>query len=127
MDSETSISTGNAPIPGIPHNPVISLSGGPTPENCDGDYWYGLITTDEATQVVDLTPRYLEARRARGGGPKFVRVSGPCLRQVKPCQVDPEKTFRRGFGPPRPNAVAVSTAAGAVGQIAKIKICRTNG
>lgn len=39
-----------------------------------------LLTTAEAASYINYTPRFLEARRIRGGGPKFVRISGRAVR-----------------------------------------------
>ena len=39
-----------------------------------------LLTQAEAAERLGLTPRFLEARRHRGGGPAFVRISAPCIR-----------------------------------------------
>ncbi len=39
-----------------------------------------LLTQAEAAERLGLTPRFLEARRHRGGGPPFVRVSARCVR-----------------------------------------------
>lgn len=66
--------------PAIPTNPAITEMAGPSPENCDGDFWYALIPDTEAAPFLDLKPRGLEAMRSRGGGPKFVRVSSRCVR-----------------------------------------------
>lgn len=40
----------------------------------------GLLTTTQAAKLVNQKPRFLEARRIRGGGPKFVRVSARSIR-----------------------------------------------
>lgn len=39
-----------------------------------------LLTSAQAAEVLNLTPRFLEMRRFRGGGPRFVRVSSRCVR-----------------------------------------------
>lgn len=39
-----------------------------------------LLTQREAAGLLGLTERFLEARRARGGGPPHVRVSRRCIR-----------------------------------------------
>ncbi len=41
---------------------------------------HGLLTTAQAAAFIGYTPRMLEARRVRGGGPKFVRISGRAVR-----------------------------------------------
>ena len=35
-----------------------------------------LLSTDEAAEFIDMTVRFLEVRRHRGGGPPFIRISG---------------------------------------------------
>ena len=42
-----------------------------------------LLTSQEAADFLRLTPRFLEMRRFRGGGPPFIRVSGRCVRYLK--------------------------------------------
>lgn len=39
-----------------------------------------LITESEAASLIGLTPRFLQVRRYRGGGPPFVRISHRCVR-----------------------------------------------
>ena len=39
-----------------------------------------LITTKEAARYLGITPRYLEARRLRGGGPPFVKLGSKAVR-----------------------------------------------
>ena len=39
-----------------------------------------LLTPFEAAEYLSLTPRFLEARRHRGGGPPYVRVSARAIR-----------------------------------------------
>ena len=39
-----------------------------------------LLTQQEAADRLNLSPRFLEVRRYRGGGPPFVRVSSRCVR-----------------------------------------------
>ena len=41
---------------------------------------YALLTPPEAARIFNLSERALENWRHRGGGPKFVRVSGRCIR-----------------------------------------------
>lgn len=78
----TDVTTSNPEpkTPDTPINPVIADLPGPTPENCDGDFWYGLITPEEAGKFVGLTPRGIEAMRTRGGGARYVRISSRCVR-----------------------------------------------
>lgn len=39
-----------------------------------------LLTEDEAAELIGFTPRFLQERRFRGGGPAFVRVSARAIR-----------------------------------------------
>lgn len=41
-----------------------------------------LLRPREAAAFLGLTPRFLEMRRFRGGGPPFIRVSGRCVRYM---------------------------------------------
>lgn len=66
----TDTSTGIAAVPGIPEGIAES----------DTDYWFGLITEQEAGEFMTMTPRWLQAKRQLGGGPKFVRISMRCVR-----------------------------------------------
>lgn len=44
------------------------------------DYWYGLNDEKAASRFLGVTPRYMQARRQKGGGPRFVRLSGRCIK-----------------------------------------------
>ena len=35
-----------------------------------------LLNPEEAAEFIDMTVRFLEVRRHRGGGPPFIRISG---------------------------------------------------
>ncbi len=39
-----------------------------------------LLTEQEAAAVIGFTPRFLQARRHRGDGPAFIRVSSRAVR-----------------------------------------------
>lgn len=39
-----------------------------------------LLTEAEAAKLLGFTPRFLQVRRYRGGGPKFVRISARAVR-----------------------------------------------
>ena len=39
-----------------------------------------LLDSADAARAVGLTQRFLEARRQRGDGPQYVRVSSRCIR-----------------------------------------------
>ena len=39
-----------------------------------------LLTEAEAARLLGFTPRFLQERRYKGGGPKFVRVSARAIR-----------------------------------------------
>lgn len=52
-----------------------------------------LLTPNQAAERIGLSPRFLEARRHRGGGPRFVRVSARCIR-YRPEDLDTWATER---------------------------------
>jgi predicted DNA-binding transcriptional regulator AlpA len=39
-----------------------------------------LLTEKEAAELLGMTPRFLQARRVRGNGPPFVRISSRAIR-----------------------------------------------
>ena len=39
-----------------------------------------LMRQEDAAQMLGVTPRALEAWRYRGGGPRYIRISGRCIR-----------------------------------------------
>ncbi len=39
-----------------------------------------LLSEREAAELIGFTPRFLQERRLRGGGPRFVRVSARAVR-----------------------------------------------
>ena len=51
----------------------------PPPQDSPG-YWHELIQKGEAARFLDLTERFLEVRRQRGGGPRFIVISSRCIR-----------------------------------------------
>ena len=40
----------------------------------------GLLTTEQAAEFLGITPRFLEVRRMRGGGPRYVNISKRAVR-----------------------------------------------
>ena len=54
------------------------------------DYWEGLIDEGVAAQFLDHSTRTLQGWRSRGGGPKYIRVSG---RSVKYRRCDCKEWF----------------------------------
>ena len=50
------------------------------PEPTGDDYWYGLLTEDQAARFLRFTPRALQGWRYGGGGPRFIRVNLRCVR-----------------------------------------------
>ncbi len=59
--------------PGIGQN-------GPPSEVDDPAFWHELIPETEAADFLNVTIRFLQGRRQRGGGPKFFRLSSRCIR-----------------------------------------------
>jgi hypothetical protein len=39
-----------------------------------------LLTEQEAAELIGFTPRFLQERRFRGGGPPFVKISARAIR-----------------------------------------------
>jgi predicted DNA-binding transcriptional regulator AlpA len=39
-----------------------------------------LLTEKEAAKLLGMTPRFLQARRVRGNGPPFIRISSRAIR-----------------------------------------------
>ncbi len=62
--------------PGIGHN-------GPPSEIDDSVFWHELIPETEAADFLNVTPRFLQHRRQRGGGPPFVRISARCIKYTR--------------------------------------------
>ena len=50
------------------------------PSDKSPGYWYELIREEEAARYVGLKVRFLQDRRIRGGGPKYISVSSRCIR-----------------------------------------------
>lgn len=44
------------------------------------DYFYELLTEEEAADFLGYTPRALQNWRYRGGGPQYIRISGRAVR-----------------------------------------------
>ena len=44
------------------------------------DFWFQLIDEKMAAKFLNLTTRSMQARRQRGDGPRFVRISARCIR-----------------------------------------------
>jgi len=40
----------------------------------------GLLSENQAAEVLQVTPRALQAWRTRGGGPPYLRISHRCVR-----------------------------------------------
>lgn len=49
----------------------------------DTNYWHALIDEKEAADFLDVTPRYMQGARQRGGGPPFVRISARCVKYTR--------------------------------------------
>ena len=42
-----------------------------------------LLTEQQAADYLEVSPRYLQYKRAVGGGPKFVKLSHRCVRYTQ--------------------------------------------
>ncbi len=58
-----------------------AIQGG-TPDlpEADLDYWNALIDEREAASFLGMTPRFMQDRRQKGGGAKYVSISRRCVR-----------------------------------------------
>lgn len=59
---------------------ALATSGEASPFGQDPGYWHSLIDENESANFLDLTPRSMQAKRQRGGGPRFIRISARCIR-----------------------------------------------
>ncbi len=70
----------------------------------EGDaFWFSYIDEDAAAEFLGLTDRTLQARRQKGGGPRYYQLSSRCIRYrrcdlrdyaealVRTSTVDPEE------------------------------------
>ena len=55
--------------------PEIDFQSGPDP-----DAHEPLLRQSEAAQILNVSPRTLEAWRWRGGGPRYLRLTSRCIR-----------------------------------------------
>ena len=72
----------HSPARAAPGNSTSSEPATPNPPD-DPDYWYGLIDEKAAADFLDVTVRFLQGRRQRGGGPQFIRISSRCIRYTR--------------------------------------------
>ena len=42
-----------------------------------------LLTEKQAAEYLEVSPRYLQYKRAVGGGPKFIKLSHRCVRYTQ--------------------------------------------
>ena len=49
----------------------------------DLGFWHELIDEKLAADFLDVTPRFLQGRRQRGDGPRFVRISARCIKYTR--------------------------------------------
>ena len=60
---------------------TAATSGPPAaPQTEAPSYWYELIPEKPAAAFLNLTARTLQGYRYKGGGPRFVRISGRCVK-----------------------------------------------
>ena len=66
-----------------------------------------LIDEDTAAEMLGLSPRTLQAWRARGEGPVYIRVSSRCIRyRVTDLEEWAEERVRTSTADPGPDAAA---------------------
>ena len=54
-------------------------NGGPPLED-NPEFWFALINEKVMAEFLDVTPRSLQKWRRTGEGPKYVRISGNCVK-----------------------------------------------
>ena len=64
----------------LPANQSSHKTQARAPPQDERTYWHGLITEREAAEYLGLTPRWFQAKRQRGDGPIFVKISERCIR-----------------------------------------------
>lgn len=55
-------------------------SSSPEQDQIDPGYWYTLIDEEAAADFMDVVRRTMQGWRQRGDGPRFVRISGRCIK-----------------------------------------------
>jgi hypothetical protein len=94
----------------ITQNTVHDPAATALPSYGDADYWFALIDEREAAVFLDLTDRTLQTKRQKGGGPKFVRVSGRCVKYRRiDCYHYSQARLRASTSDPGPQAAAAQT------------------
>ncbi len=63
-----------------PRKATDAIIQGGDPAEGDEDYWFGLVDEKVAGDFIDQTPRTMQAKRQRGDGPRFVRLSSRCIK-----------------------------------------------
>lgn len=69
--------------PSIPRQPRIADATAETVVEvtaAEAGFWFELIAETAAADFMGVKPRTMAAWRARGGGPKFIRLSPTCVR-----------------------------------------------
>ena len=62
---------------GAPARPTVGHNGGSA---LTDEFWFALIDEKEAGRFLNLGIRTMQKYRQTGNGPKFVRLSGRCVR-----------------------------------------------
>ena len=65
-----------------PFGAIILAPDSTGPPNTN-DYWHSLIDEKTAADFMDLTPRWLQAKRQHGDGPRFIHISQRCIRYTR--------------------------------------------
>lgn len=105
MPPEHSPALGTAPDSGtaMPELPPAETGGAYLPD----EFWFALIDEKEAGRFLDLGVRTMQKYRQNGNGPKFVRLSGRCVKYRRfDCNVWNESRLRASTSDPGPDAAA---------------------
>ena len=58
----------------------VPIAGG-APPNLGGEgFWHELINEKAAAEFLNISVRTVQAKRQKGGGPRYVRLSSRCIR-----------------------------------------------
>ena len=89
----------------LEHSPAKSPRAAVQPAPGEGppDYWFALVNEKEAGRFLDLGIRTMQKYRQTGNGPRYVRLSGRCVKYRRfDCNVWNESRLRASTSDPGP-------------------------
>ena len=60
--------------------PVEAVTEAPQVGAAGDEFWHSLIDEKAAGEFLDLTDRFLQEKRSKGGGPRYIHLSSRCIR-----------------------------------------------